>query len=183
MTSTNGRNVRVNSNSVRFEKANIALTVLSLWGKVARGISLARKAGLEWRCERYPEGNPTKAQCSEPSETVHASTVKKRNKKKTDGWEAWDGRAQRRKEYRRLFCECLLIFLEEFLASTKWEGLCLMRTFLRQKGLERYRFQKRWWPSGVWPKTSTALWAPEQHNVCDGPWYHLSSQIGACGPW
>lgn len=36
----NGRNVRVNSNSVHFEKANIALSFLSVWGKAARGISL-----------------------------------------------------------------------------------------------------------------------------------------------
>lgn len=40
MTSTNGRNVRVNSNSAHFEEANSALPFLSLWGKVACGISL-----------------------------------------------------------------------------------------------------------------------------------------------
>lgn len=53
--------------------------------------------GLEGRCERNSEGNATKAQCAEPSETVGESTVKKGGKGKTDGWEARDGRAQRRK--------------------------------------------------------------------------------------
>lgn len=28
-----------------------------------------------------------------------------------------------------------------------------------------------------------SLWAPEQHNACDGPWCHLSNQVGACEPW
>lgn len=78
-------------------------------------IALACKVGLEWRSERNSEGNPTKAQCAEPSETVTEST-EKRDKRKTDGWEAWDGRAQRRKEYKWFFCECLVIFLKEFLA-------------------------------------------------------------------